>query len=400
VEATSTKYSAAASAAGYLFQARLALAEALRFAYSDSGIEIAIEKFDDVSFEIDGTAIELLQTKHHVKKFGDLTDLSPDLWKTLRIWSDKVRADPSLPSRVRFTLVTTATAPAGSATEKLRPSLVGSLRDVDAALTQLMSASASSQSKALAPMFEAFNSLALEMQRSLLNAVDIIDQSPSLTGVEKVIDERLKMIAPRGKIETAREQIEGWWWGRIAKSLQTSEVGTISVLELEARLDDIREVMRRDALPVELAETELDDEQLLALDEMVFVKQLQLVGLGPTRIDLAKRDFYRASTQRSRWTRENLVFDGEVGRFERTLIEEWQPRFHAMCENLADESFAAKVRQAGRDLYQWVEADARFSFRNLTHRFLSVGSYNMLANDARVGWHRDFRQSVGKAREV
>jgi hypothetical protein len=47
-------HSAAQSAAGYLFQARLALAECLRFAYGDSGIEIAIEKLDDVSFEKDG----------------------------------------------------------------------------------------------------------------------------------------------------------------------------------------------------------------------------------------------------------------------------------------------------------------------------------------------------------
>ena len=57
-------HSAAQSAAGYMYQARLALLEALRYAYSDSGIEIAVEKLDDVSFEKDGTALELLQTKH------------------------------------------------------------------------------------------------------------------------------------------------------------------------------------------------------------------------------------------------------------------------------------------------------------------------------------------------
>ena len=83
-----TLHSAAQSAAGYLYQGRLALLEALRCAYVDSGIEIAIEKLDDVSFEKDGTALELLQTKHHLKKSGDLTDSSVDLWKTLRIWAE------------------------------------------------------------------------------------------------------------------------------------------------------------------------------------------------------------------------------------------------------------------------------------------------------------------------
>jgi hypothetical protein len=37
------RFSAAASAADYYHQARLALGEALRFAYAESGIEVAIE---------------------------------------------------------------------------------------------------------------------------------------------------------------------------------------------------------------------------------------------------------------------------------------------------------------------------------------------------------------------
>ena len=90
-------HSAAKSAVGYMYQARLALLEALRYAYRDSGIEIAVEKLDDVSFEKDGGALELLQTKHHLKKSGDLTDSSVDLWKTLRVWAETSKADPSLP---------------------------------------------------------------------------------------------------------------------------------------------------------------------------------------------------------------------------------------------------------------------------------------------------------------
>ena len=53
-----TVHSTAQSAAGYLYQARLALAEVLRYAYRDAGIEIAVEKLDDVSFENDGSALE------------------------------------------------------------------------------------------------------------------------------------------------------------------------------------------------------------------------------------------------------------------------------------------------------------------------------------------------------
>ena len=114
-------HSAAPSAAGYLYQARLALLEALRYVYVDSDIEIAIEKLDDVSFEKDGNALELLQTKHHLTRSGDLTDRSVDLWKTLGTWAEMVKTDPSLPRRTRFALITTGRAPNGSAASYLRP---------------------------------------------------------------------------------------------------------------------------------------------------------------------------------------------------------------------------------------------------------------------------------------
>jgi hypothetical protein len=51
---------------------------------------------------------------------------------------------------------------------------------------------------------------------------------------------------------------------------------------------------------------------------------------------------------------------------------------------------ASALIQAGQDIYHWVTTEARFPFRSVTTRFLNVGSYHMLANDLRVGWHRDY----------
>ena len=52
-------FTAASSAAGYYYQARLALFESLRLAYGEFSIDVAIERFDDVSFEKDGEPIEV-----------------------------------------------------------------------------------------------------------------------------------------------------------------------------------------------------------------------------------------------------------------------------------------------------------------------------------------------------
>ena len=162
------------------------------------------------------------------------------------------------------------------------------------------------------------------------------------------------------------------------------------MLELEAKLDDIRELMKRDALPTDMEDVEPPAAELQALEEMNFVRQLQAVGTGGNRVEFAKRDYYRASTQRSKWARLSLLVDGEAERFERMLIEEWQPRFHKMCDGLEAKAKPSAVRNAGQELYYWVETEARFPFRTVTSRFISVGSYHILANDFRVGWHRDY----------
>jgi len=187
--------------------------------------------------------------------------------------------------------------------------------------------------------------------------------------------------------------LEGWWWPRICDALMQTPVGTISVLELEAKLDEIREALNRDALIADFEHATPPEEELAAYNGYGFVRQLRILGIGGNRIETAKRDYYRAFSQRSQWCREHVVLDGEISRFEATLIEEWEPRFQAMCDvHEQTEAEAPALRQAGQDIYYWVETDARFPFRSLVKRFLNVGSFHILANKLRVGWHRDFEK--------
>src|SRR5438876_542288 len=84
------KYSASASLQGYIYQCRYALLLMLRRIRTSPTAKVAVEKFDDVSFETGGTPKDLVQTKYHGTP-GNLSDTSEDWWKTLRIWSEGVR---------------------------------------------------------------------------------------------------------------------------------------------------------------------------------------------------------------------------------------------------------------------------------------------------------------------
>jgi hypothetical protein len=80
---------------------------------------VSIETLDDVVFERDGEPPDLLQTKHHIKKTADLTDTSPDLWKTIRIWCEGF-INSNIPDGSTFFLITTAEAPKGAAASYLK----------------------------------------------------------------------------------------------------------------------------------------------------------------------------------------------------------------------------------------------------------------------------------------
>jgi len=335
-----------------------------------------------------------LQTKHHVNRKASLSDYSPDMWKTLRIWSEAVGADPSLPQRVRFVLITTAKADDDQVAALLRSPgayLAGTARDPVTASGRLTKIAEAGENKALAAAYAAFLALTPKMRTSLLSAVEVLDGHFLITELDRVIEDALRFIAPRGKAPIAREMLEGWWWPRVCSAIMKSPPEPISVMELEAKLDEIRDQMKRDALVAEFEHAELPDEHDLEYEGRPFVRQLKVIGIGGNRIQYAKRDFYRAFAQRSKWVREHLVVDDEITRFETTLIEEWQPRFERIQDKHSGEPADSPVLQnAGQDLYHWVEGEARFPFRAQPLRFLNVGSYHMLANELRVGWHRDF----------
>jgi hypothetical protein len=389
-----SQFTAAAAAVGYLYQARLALLLCIPHVNTGVEIEVSLERLDDVSFEKNGTPYELLQTKHHIDRVANLSNASPDIWKTLRVWAQAAKEDPSLPSRAKLVLVTTNAAPKDSAAALLRPAHtfpVGSKRSPKAANELLSQVAQTSKNEALKPAFATFLALAEPMRSALLSAVEILDNQPLLTNLDRELEHALRLVAPAGMASVAREMLEGWWWPRVCAALMANPPEAIPIGIVEAKLDDIRDILKRDALVADFEYAEPGEAEISEYDGFRFVKQLQVIGLGGNRLRFAKRDFYRAFVQRSKWTREHVVLDEELKRFEQRLIEEWEPRFAAMCD--AHESSAldeAKLKQDAQQLYQWVETDARFPFRSLTAKFLNVGSYHILANDLRVGWHKDY----------
>jgi hypothetical protein len=395
-------FEAAPSAAGYLYQARLALLLCMSYVNRESSIEVSVERLDDVVFEKDGSPVELLQAKHHILRTASLTDYSPDLWKTIRVWASKIIEDPSIPARMRLTLVTTGTAPVGSAASLLRPAASYSgydKRDPKAAAERLTAVASESKNKALQPAFDSYLALDARMRASLLSAVEVLDGQATVDQLQSLLEDSLRIFAPKGKAGKALELLEGWWWSQICRVIVKSPTEPIPIAQIETKLDEVRELLKRDALGFDFADAHPTAEVAQAYDDLTFVGQLRSVRVSANRIHWAKRDYYRAFSQRSKWAREHALYDGEIARFEARLIEEWEPQFDEMCQRHASAPAGCEsLCTGGRELYYWAETSARIPLRTLVDRSLCVGSYHILANDNRVGWHRDHAVLFAKRR--
>lgn len=382
----SGNHEASASATGYLYQCRIALLAGLRAIPASPNLSISIEKFDDVAFDEKGTPAELIQTKHHISKTGNLTNASSDLWKTLLIWSQAVVADVEVPFRTRFVLMTTGTAPVGSAAYCLRAK--NGERDEEKADAILRETAKKSKSTSNAEAYALYNSLTREVRLSLLRAVTVLDNSPDIVDIGDELKQALYYAAPREQIGSLLERLEGWWFGKVITAMANNV--SIPVLAIDQRVDDLREAFKRNSLPVDFKSSIPSPDVIAEMDNRPFVEQLRRIQIGRSRIEYAIRDYYRASEQRSRWVRQDLLLNDELDKYEQELKEAWEPRFASAVEGLPKPCFPEAKISAGQQVFRWAEQDADFPLRTVREHFLTHGSYHILANRKTVGWHPDF----------
>lgn len=384
----SGQFSANASLLGYFYQARYAL---LLLLGADVDAEMSIERFDDIAFEKEGTPTELLQTKHQINYTGSLSDASTDLWKTLRVWSEAVASGVIDPSEAILTLVTTGRAPEGSAASNLRPGSAQQKRDVDSALETLRNIPHTSKSDTNKPAYEAFLALKAEQQQALVNSIQVLDSSPNILDTKDQILEKLKFSTRRQFLNHVYERVEGWWFDRVVRHLSKDTSDLILYRELLAQINDIQEEYFEDNLPIEFLRAIAPEESALSEEQRIFIQQLRLVTVGEPRIRRAINDYYRAFEQRSKWVREDLLDVGELEQYEERLIDECGRLHEIMKEDLPEGASEEQIQKEGRALFNLFDSHKEIHIRpRCTEPYVMRGSYHILANRLRVGWHAEF----------
>jgi hypothetical protein len=392
MSSTANQFSAADPAMGYLYQARLALLWALKRLKESSDFVVSLETIDDVTFETKGRPDELLQTKHHLTRAAALTDASPDLWKSLRVWFEGASGN-TIPPQTHLYLVTTSSAGSGSAAAKLRQSD----RDVASALTTLETTAQTSGSQENSSAYAAFLATSVAERLAILDRVVILDRTPTIGALNEDLKVEMFWATERRFQDAFLQYLEGWWFRRVITQLARINAGDrILGAELESQMSDLREQFKQDALPIadDLLSFTPDDAAIAAHEDSPFVRQLELVKAGKHRIAAAVRDYYRAFEQRSRWLRHDLLMVGDLAAYERRLEEEWELVFEAMRDELGVNAADHAKEAAARKVLEWAERTCIPIRPAVTEPFVSRGSLHILSDDLRIGWHADFRDRL------
>jgi hypothetical protein len=95
-----------------------------------------------------------------------------------------------------------------------------------------------------------------------------------------------------------------------------------------------------------------------------------------------------------------LVVGLDLNKYEKRLAEEWELIFEAMRDDLGDAATDDAKEQAARSVLAWAERTTISIRSNVTEPFISRGSLHMLADDARIGWHPEFRDRLASLLSV
>ncbi|HVL75923.1 MAG TPA: ABC-three component system protein [Noviherbaspirillum sp.] len=379
-------FDASASMLGYLYQVRIALLWAIRQSRVGD-FAVSIETLDDVSFETGGDPMAVLQTKHSLNAAAVLSDLSPDLWKTLRIWMVGLASGEVPASASRF-LISTAHAPSGTACSALGIDAV--TRNVAEAARRLKHAATTSSNAELQSAFESYLELGDEAREQLLSRIYVVSAQPDALAIQEQLNAELYHVSLHHQ-ELSVQMLEGWWFKRVLQELVYQGQGILRA-EIDAQIADIQESLKPDSLPID----EEIDALMVALDQLPefasrpFYKQIELVGGSQTRIRNAITSYLQAFRQRSAWTRHNLLFDADLEKYDRRLLTEWELQRAQVCDELGPEATAAAMASAGRAILKWAE-DAHVPIRTgVSVPWVCRGSLHMLAEDRRLGWHPEF----------
>ena len=377
--------SAVGPAAGYFYQLRYGLLRALEVFPKHPTSIISIESLDDVSIEGENLTIDS-PLKHSVDPDKKISKFSPAIWRTLAIWM--VRLHLGIDDHHEFHFITTGQVDDDNPLHFLRPT--PSDLDINAALQGLEAAAKISSSTATAENRATFLAASDGEKLSLVRRIRLVDSSPNIEAIGSEIEHQIRYACEASQVSAFRNDLEGWWIGRVFDTWVTDGGAQIELEELGAQVSFLKERYKPSELPLDVPEQDCED----LLEESVFIMQIRAVTESERRLRNAQKAFLRAKVQRSKWIREHRINPTELESFDDALKQRWEAHHAGECDLLSPDPTPDEKMAAGKTVLQWAET-SEVPIRSTRSVYLTSGSYHALADALVVGWHPEFATLFG-----
>ncbi|NRB64454.1 MAG: hypothetical protein HRU40_15735 [Saprospiraceae bacterium] len=383
-----SEFDASPSALGYIYQVRYALFSTLnkiRELDDPDNHSVVIEKIDDISFHSEGTPKELLQTKHRAGN-TNLTDKSPDIWKTIRIWSELILSGEIDLYSNTFYLITTQEASDESLASYL--SYEDQYRDLDKAIKLVNIICSQKVGKEIAKGVNAFNSLSEAQKIGLLSRIEVVAKSKDITKIGVHLRNSLKLNVTKEHLTAYIERLEGYWFNKAIECLK-GNISSISLSEVIYFFDDLRNQFLPTNLPNDYSDTDIG-ELGLEDEDKCFLQQIKLFTESKSILSIAKENYYRTYAQVLRWQSDGLLQPNEMTKYRNKLSKEWR-NINSLSEMEHDTSCEKGKVLHAKSIYKHCQLDSIVPIRlHFDEPYVCRGTYHYLADNLHIGWHPEY----------
>ena len=234
--------------------------------------------------------------------------------------------------------------------------------------------------------------------KSIIRQICVIDGASDVIDIEMSFRKQIRYSCIPKYENQICERLEGWWYKKAIEALCSDTPIFVTQSQVRSFIVSVSQEYSDDNLPIDIFDVYNIQETDLSTSERIFYEQLKLICLGSHRMQTALRDYYRAFKQRANWVRNDLLYINELEKYEQRLIDEWDHAFATMEDDLARYSGITEEEKIteGRKLFSEIEKKDIRIRPKCQEAFVMRGSYHMLANQLKVGWHIDFYDRLKK----
>ncbi|GHT17658.1 hypothetical protein FACS1894189_3980 [Planctomycetales bacterium] len=203
-----------------------------------------------------------------------------------------------------------------------------------------------------------------------------------------------KMLIPEHGIEYLLESITGWLQKTIMERIAKDVPAIISKEELKKHISPLLESIRKkELIDYAISKMPTPQEQVRIVGESpTYVRQLEIIELTQDDILEAVSDYFRADTNRQEWIERGIIDEDAMKDFEKRLCDFHHN--HNKHISLTNKDLTEEERG------QLLLADCQNRQEQIANNSPPArtihGTYHVLSDEEKLGWHSHWREILQK----